>query len=59
MRMTQSVKDVLDNRDFLKVTVEGHAQAGVLRRLFGGERADVLHRVDADKAEQAIRRTMS
>lgn len=58
MRMTQSVKEIQDNRDFLKVTVEGRAQSGVLRRLFGAERADTLHRVDPDKAESAIRRTM-
>ena len=41
MRMTQSVKDIQDNRDFLKVTVEGRTQAGVLARLFGAERAGV------------------
>jgi hypothetical protein len=58
MRMTQSVKDIQDNRDFLKVTVEGRAQSGVLRRLFGAERADTLHRVDPDRAEDAVRRTM-
>jgi hypothetical protein len=58
MRMTQSVKEIQDNRDFLKVTVEGRAQSGVLRRLFGAERADTLHQVDPDKAEGAVRRTM-
>jgi len=59
MRMTQSVKEIQDNRDFLKVTVEGRAQAGVLARLFGAERAETLRKTDPDKAEQAIRRTMS
>jgi hypothetical protein len=59
MRMTQSVKDIQDNRDFLKVTVEGRAQSGVLRRLFGAERAETLHRVDPDRAEDAVRRTMT
>jgi hypothetical protein len=58
MRMTQAVKDIQDNRDFLKVTVEGRAQSGVLRRLFGAERAETLHRVDPDRAEDAVRRTM-
>jgi hypothetical protein len=58
MKMTQSVKDIQDNRDFLKVTVEGRAQAGVLSRLFGAERAETLRRVDPDRAEDAIRRTM-
>jgi len=58
MRMTQSVKDIQDNRDFLKVTVEGRAQAGVLSRLFGAERAETLRRVDPDRAEDAVRRTM-
>jgi hypothetical protein len=58
MKMTQSVKDIQDNRDFLKVTVEGRAQAGVLSRLFGAERAESLRRVDPDKAENAVRRTM-
>lgn len=58
MKMTLSVKEIQDNRDFLKVTVEGRAQAGVLSRLFGAERAETLRRVDPDKAEDAIRRTM-
>lgn len=58
MRMTQAVKEIQDNRDFLRVTVEGRAQAGVLRRLFGAERAETLHRVDSDRAETAVRRTM-
>ena len=59
MTMTQRVKDIQDNRDFLKVTVEGRTQAGVLSRLFGAERAETLRRVDPDKAEDAIRRTLS
>jgi hypothetical protein len=59
MRMTQSVKEIQDNRDFLKVTVEGRAQAGVLSRLFGAERAESLRRVDPDRAEDAVRRTLS
>lgn len=59
MDMTAKVKDIQDNRDFLKVTVEGRAQAGVLSRLFGAERAETLRRVDPDRAEDAIRRTMS
>jgi hypothetical protein len=58
MSMTQKVKDIQDNRDFLKVTVEGRAQAGVLSRLFGADRTDSLRRVDPDRAEDAIRRTM-
>jgi hypothetical protein len=58
MRMTQSVKDIQDNRDFLKVTVEGRTQAGVLARLFGAERAETLRKVDPDRAEDAVRRTM-
>ena len=59
MRMTQSVKEIQDNRDFLKVTVEGRAQAGVLSRLFGAERAETLKKVDPDRAENAVRRTMT
>jgi hypothetical protein len=59
MNMTAKVKDIQDNRDFLKVTVEGRAQAGVLSRLFGAERADNLRRVDADKAENAVRKLMT
>ena len=59
MSMTQKVKDIQDNRDFLKVTVEGRAQAGVLSRLFGAERADNLRRVDPDRAEGAVRKLMS
>lgn len=58
MRMTQSVKEIQDNRDFLKISVEGRAQAGVLARLFGAERAETLRKTDPDKAEGAIRRTM-
>jgi hypothetical protein len=58
MRMTQSVKEIQDNRDFLKVTVEGRAQAGVLSRLFGAERAETLRKIDPDRAEDAVRRTM-
>jgi hypothetical protein len=58
MRMTQSVKEIQDNRDFLKVTVEGRTQAGVLARLFGAERAESLRRVDPDRAEDAVKRTM-
>jgi hypothetical protein len=59
MRMTQSVKDIQDSRDFLKVTVEGKAEAGILRKLFGGDRTDALHQVDSNRAENAIRRTMT
>jgi hypothetical protein len=58
MRMTQSVKEIQDNRDFLKVTVEGRTQAGVLARLFGAERAEGLRKVDPNRAEDAVRRTM-
>jgi hypothetical protein len=58
MRMTQSVKEIQDNRDFLKVTVEGRTQAGVLARLFGAERAETLRKVDPDRAEDAVRHTM-
>jgi len=58
MKMTLMVKEIQDNRDFLKVTVEGRAQAGVLSRLFGAERAEAVRRVDLDKAEDAVRRTM-
>ena len=58
MKMTLMVKEIQDNRDFLKVTVEGRAQAGVLSRLFGAERAETLRRADPDKAEDAVRRTM-
>ena len=58
MRMTQSVKDIQDNRDFLKVTVEGKAEPGILRQLFGGK-ADNLHRVDSRAADDAVRRTLS
>jgi hypothetical protein len=58
MRMTQSVKEIQDNRDFLKVTVEGRTQAGVLARLFGAERAETLRKVDPDRAEDAVRRTL-
>jgi hypothetical protein len=59
MNMTAKVKDIADNRDFLKVTVEGRTQAGVLARLFGAERAETLRRVDPDRAEDAVRRTMT
>jgi hypothetical protein len=58
MRMTLSVKEIEDNRDFLKVSIEGRAQGGILRRLFGAERAETLHQVDGDRAEQAVRNTM-
>lgn len=58
MRMTRDVKDIQDNRDFLKISVEGRAQAGVLARLFGAERAETLRKVDPDRAEDAVRRTM-
>jgi hypothetical protein len=58
MRMTQSVKEIQDNRDFLKVTVEGRTQAGVLARLFGAERAETLRKVDPDRAEDSVRKTM-
>jgi len=58
MSMTAKVKEIQDNRDFLKVTVEGRTQAGVLSRLFGEQRAQNLKQVDADKAENAVRRAM-
>jgi hypothetical protein len=58
MRMTQSVRDITDNRDFLKVSIEGRAQSGVLARLFGAERAETLRKVDSDRAEDAVRKTM-
>jgi hypothetical protein len=58
MRMTESVKNIQDNRDWLKVSIEGRAETGILRRLFGAERAETLHQTDPDRAERAVRRVM-
>jgi len=58
MSMTAKVKDIQDNRDFLKVTVEGRAQAGVLSRLFGHDRVENATRWDPDKTEGAVRKLM-
>jgi len=58
MRMTESVKNIQDTRDFLKVSVEGRAEPGLFRRLFGGERAEMLHQVDPTKADRAVRKVM-
>lgn len=37
MKMTKSVKEIQDDREFLEIHVKGRAQAGVLSRLFGEE----------------------
>ena len=43
--LTEKMKDIQDNRDFLRISVEGKAHGGVLSRIFGeqaGERAREL-----------------
>jgi hypothetical protein len=57
MRMTLSFKEIQDNRDVFKMTVEGHGEPGLFRRLFG-DRTEMLHPVDPDQAERAVRKAM-
>lgn len=43
--LTEKMKDIQDNRDFLRISVEGKGHAGVLSRIFGdqaGQRAQEL-----------------
>lgn len=35
--LTEKMKDIQDNRDFLRVSIEGRAHSGVLSRLFGDQ----------------------
>jgi hypothetical protein len=42
-KMTALFKEIQDNRDFMKVTLEARGQAGVLSRVFGEGRAQALH----------------
>lgn len=35
--LTKKTKDIQDNRDFLRISVEGRGEAGVLSRLFGDQ----------------------
>lgn len=58
MKMTLAYKEIQDNRDFMKVTVEARGQAGVLSRLFGdqaGEQARTLERpLDPDQTDRFL-----
>lgn len=56
MRMTLAYKDIQDNRDFMKVTVEARGQAGVLSRIFGDQAGEQSRRLDKPlNAEQTDR----
>ena len=45
-KMVKDLKEIEDNREFMKINVEARGGAGVLSRLFGEERAAVLHQVN-------------
>lgn len=54
MDMTEKMKRTLENRDFMRVTVESSGGAGVLSRLFGEEAGRVNRQMDAGTAEDII-----
>lgn len=56
MRMAQQMRDVLENRDFLRVTVEGNGKAagGVLSQLFGKGVGQQARTIDPEAADEVI-----
>lgn len=44
--LTEKMKDIQDNRDFLRVSIEGRAQAGALSRIFGDQAGTKLRELD-------------
>lgn len=56
--LTEKLKDIQDNRDFLRVSIETRGQAGVLSRLFGdqaGERMRELENpLDREQTDQLL-----
>lgn len=56
--LTEKMKDIQDNRDFLRISVESRGQAGVLSRLFGdqaGERMRELENpMDRDETNEFL-----
>ena len=56
--LTKKTKEIQDNRDFLRISVEGQASAGVLSRLFGeqaGQQAQSLPQpLDADQTNRML-----
>lgn len=58
MAMVIKVKDIEDNRDMFKVSIEGRGDAGVLSRIFGEKATAPLRAVDPDKSEQAVKKMM-
>jgi hypothetical protein len=53
MKLVKDLRDLQENREFLKVSIETRAQAGVLSRMFGARNAEPLHAlpgsIDADE----------
>ena len=44
--LTEKMKDIQDNRDFLRISVEGKAQGGVLSRIFGDQAGSRARELD-------------
>ena len=60
--LTEKMKDIQDNRDFLRISVEGKAHGGVLSRIFGeqaGQRARELERpLDPQQTNELLEYTI-
>ena len=57
MKMTQTAKDIQDDRDFMEVHIKAKAQGGVISRLFGdqaGQKARELDRPVSAEATDSI-----
>ncbi len=57
-RLTAATKEISDSRDMLRVSIESRGDVGVLSRIFGSKSTEPLHRVDPNKAEDALARAM-
>lgn len=57
-QMSERMKSIADDRDFMRITVEGHANGGVISRLFGdkaGETAQALPApIDSEDVIEAV-----
>lgn len=61
-KLISTFKDITDNRDTLSLTVKArnlNGGGGLLRKIFGQQATEPLRVVDADAAEDAVRRAMT
>ena len=52
--LTEKMKDIQDNRDFLRISVETSGQAGVLSRIFGSQAGEVNRALPAPVPSEEV-----